>query len=254
MDAANKQLTNSSAPVARRRCLRWLALPLVVLALLPAEAFAQLGGLGGGGPIGGVGGSVGGIVGGGVGGIGGGSNIGVPGTGGVPSATGSGSQIIGPAFNIPIGGPALPRTDSITNTINNSSSNALSVPGRAANRLGNTVNQAARNATGTPNARPRSGVPPVGERRFVPDEVMVRLPSNLSAAALDALAQRHGLTRLESERIALTGTTFHRWRISGGRSVSDIIRALEAETGVSAAQPNYRFTLVEQSRSPKRER
>ncbi len=233
MYAANKQVTGAERRIARPVALGWFALSLVLLTLLPAEAFAQLRGLGGSSPLGGLGG--------GIGGIGGGSNIGVPGTGGVPSATGGSNQIIGPALNIPIDGPTLPRTNSVTNTINNTTGNALSVP----NQLGNTVSRAARNAAGAAN-RPRSGVPPVGERRFVADEVMVRLPSNMSAAALDALAQRHGLTRLESERIALTGTTFHRWRISGGRSVPDIIRALEAETGVTAAQPNYRFTLAQE--------
>src|SRR5262249_46695039 len=69
------------------------------------------------------------------------------------------------------------------------------------------------------------------------------LPSNLSARALDQLALRHRLTRLESQSIGLIGSTFHRWRISDGRAVADVVRALEADAGVSAAQPNYRFAL-----------
>ena len=89
----------------------------------------------------------------------------------------------------------------------------------------------------------RSGIPPVGERRYVPNEVVVALPSALSPQALDALARRHGLVRLQTESIGLTGTTFHRWRIADARSVSDVIRALEADGGVRTAQPNYRFTL-----------
>ena len=89
----------------------------------------------------------------------------------------------------------------------------------------------------------RSGVPPPGEHRFVPGEVVVSLPSTLSREALDGLASRHGLTRLDSQRVGLTGTTFHRWRIADRRSVPGVIRALEADRGVRRAQPNYRFTL-----------
>src|SRR5207247_7157706 len=74
-------------------------------------------------------------------------------------------------------------------------------------------------------------------------EVLLGLPSNLSPQALDALARRHRLTRLESQDIGITGTTFHRWRITDQRSVSDVVRALEADRGAGVAQPNYRFTL-----------
>ena len=97
---------------------------------------------------------------------------------------------------------------------------------------------------GGPGAQPRaSRVPPAGERRFVAFEVLVGLPSNLTQQALDALARRHRLVRLESQAIDLTGTTLHRWQISDQRSVADVIRTLEADTSVRMAQPNYRFTL-----------
>jgi subtilisin family serine protease len=101
-------------------------------------------------------------------------------------------------------------------------------------------------ASDRPNPIRRTGVPPPGEQRFVPGEVVIGLPSNLSPQALDELARRHRLSRLESQAIGLTGTTFHRWRIADQRSVSEVIRALEAERGVRNAQPNYRFTLQQQ--------
>jgi hypothetical protein len=66
---------------------------------------------------------------------------------------------------------------------------------------------------------------------------------NLDPQRLDDLARRHRLARIESQSIGLTGATFHRWRISDGRSVSDVICALEADSAVGAAQPNYRFAL-----------
>ena len=73
--------------------------------------------------------------------------------------------------------------------------------------------------------------------------MLVALPSNFTPQALDTLARRHHLVRLESQAIGLTGTTFHRWQIINQRSVADVVRALEADAGVRAAQPNYRFTL-----------
>jgi subtilisin family serine protease len=88
-------------------------------------------------------------------------------------------------------------------------------------------------------------VPPRGEQRFVPNEVVVGLASSMSPVALGELARRHRLTAVESYDIALIGTTYYRWRIADGRSISDVIRALEADGAVRHAQPNYRFTLAQ---------
>ena len=201
---------------SRSRLPRIGMLAVVLLALTSATASAQL--LGGGSPLGGIGGGLGGIGGiGGVGGIGAGSNIGVPGTSVIPQP--STNQIIGPSFSVPIGNGVpsnLPGTGTVTNTVNGTVSNtvngtvpnAMALPGRTINGVGNTLNQTVRGAPGALAQSRRSGVPPAGERRFIVDEVMVRLPSNLTARATEEIARRHGLTRVESHRIALTGTTF----------------------------------------------
>jgi len=97
-------------------------------------------------------------------------------------------------------------------------------------------NQPQRNARG-------SGAPPPGETRMVPDEVVIELPNTVPAATLNSLQQRHRLTRLESQTVTLTGTTFYRWRIPDRRSVATVVRALEADTRIASAQPNYRYTL-----------
>jgi len=220
-------------------CIALLLPPLLALASNPA--FAQVRGLGGVGVPGSLGGALGGV--GGVGGSASGIGGGAPGAGG-------GGTLIGPTFNIPLGGspPSLPGTDTITNTVPGAASTATSLPRGTTDGLTKSVGQAAR-PNGLPGQQRRSGVPPVGERRFVSDEVIVRLPSSLPARALDEFAQRHGLTRLESYRIDLIGITSHRWRIGGGRSVPDVIRALEAEGAVTAAQPNYKFTLAQRPTS-----
>ena len=97
-------------------------------------------------------------------------------------------------------------------------------------------NQPQRNARG-------SGAPPAGETRMVPDEVVIELPNTVPAATINSVQQRHRLTRLESQTVTLTGTTFYRWRIPDRRSVATVVRALEADTRIASAQPNYRYTL-----------
>ena len=91
--------------------------------------------------------------------------------------------------------------------------------------------------------RGQSGAPPAGERRFVPDEVVIEVTNSVSAGEIAALQRRHRLTRLESQVSQLSGATLFRWRIPDRRSVASVVRALEADRAVTAAQPNYLFTL-----------
>lgn len=93
-----------------------------------------------------------------------------------------------------------------------------------------------------------SGVPPANERRLVPDEVVIEVSNAVSTQQIDALQQRHRLTRIESQRSALAGTTMFRWRIPDRRSVPAVIRALEADQMVATAQPNYLYTLQQEVR------
>ncbi len=88
-----------------------------------------------------------------------------------------------------------------------------------------------------------SGAPPANERRLVPDEVVIELRNTVSPQQIQALQNRHRLTRLEQQTSQLSGTTLYRWRIPDRRSVPTVIRALEADTVVASAQPNYQFTL-----------
>ena len=173
-----------------------------------------------------------------------------------------------PTLSIPLPGPAVPSeatrtvkgaqataSSAVRSTPVNSVTNSLagSVTGTAArttNTLlgptGNPIPQLGAVPRQVQNTDPRnrtSGVPPPGERRYLAGEVVVGLASDFPASALDDLARRHGLTHLEAQPIGLVGTTYHRWRISDGRSVSDVIRALEADGVVRTAQPNYRYRL-----------
>ncbi len=88
-----------------------------------------------------------------------------------------------------------------------------------------------------------SGVPPAGEQRMVPDEVVLEIPTSVSPAQISALQTRFRLTRLESQPFQLTGTTLYRWRVPNDITVPRAIRAIEGDARVASAQPNYLFKL-----------
>jgi len=101
-----------------------------------------------------------------------------------------------------------------------------------------------------PRRNTASGAPPGGERRFVPNEVIVGVANTASQQSIAALLRRNRVTEIERQPLQLSGTTMLRLRIPDRRSVASVVRALEAERMVAAAQPNYLFRLQQQD-SPK---
>lgn len=83
------------------------------------------------------------------------------------------------------------------------------------------------------------------QRRLMPDEVVVELRNSATLAQIAALQRRFRLARIARTPLALTGTTFFRWRIPDRRAVATVVRQLEADGLVASAQPNYRFALQE---------
>jgi subtilisin family serine protease len=164
----------------------------------------------------------------------------VPGVSRVPQVPG----VPSPALSNAIADPPLRPLDATTNT--------LSGPVRdLPNALPDRIPAVRANPPPLRQVQRRvSGVPPIGERRFLSDEVMVSLPSHLPREAINAVARRHGLTLLDSQPVGLTGRTYHRWRIGDGRSVPEVIRALESDGAVGEAQPSYRFALQEPAGLP----
>jgi subtilisin family serine protease len=115
--------------------------------------------------------------------------------------------------------------------------------------------------TAPPIGPPRSGttaqslrggfnLPPAGETRFVPNEVILDIPASVSTQALDAIAARHTMTRVETRGFRLTGRTLHRWRLDGGGTVSAMIRGMAGERQVAGAQPNYLYALQQDEPKP----
>jgi hypothetical protein len=92
--------------------------------------------------------------------------------------------------------------------------------------------------------RPTCNLPPVGETRFT-NRLVLDIPASVSDAQLNAIAQRHDMTRLETFTMRLTGRRLHLWNIDGNTSVEDMIRNVCAERLVAGLQPEYRFFFAQ---------
>jgi len=111
-----------------------------------------------------------------------------------------------------------------------------------------TAEQKSAQQKGAPAAQLlRSGfnLPPAGETRFLPAEMLLDIPADVPTPTLDAIAARHTMTRLETQTFRLTGRTLHRWRLDGGGTVQAMIRGLAREPLVAGAQPNYVYALAQ---------
>lgn len=112
------------------------------------------------------------------------------------------------------------------------------------------VSAPASSLAGTAGNTGRGGPPPPGERRFVPDEVIVEFSASASPQAIALIARRYNLTQLEAQSFPLIGARLYRWRIGRGRSVPSIVNALLNQGIVASAQPNYLFALQEDAQQP----
>ena len=83
-------------------------------------------------------------------------------------------------------------------------------------------------------------------RRSFAGEFVAELDGALSVADADALARRHGLTRIASETFPLIGATFGLFRITDGRAYETVRREFAADGSVRALQPNFRYVLQDQ--------
>ncbi len=88
-------------------------------------------------------------------------------------------------------------------------------------------------------------VPVAGETRYVTNEIVVAAPGGLSTEQIADIARRNGLAPVAGGTFAASGLTLQRWRITDNRAIGDVIRALQGETGLQSAQPNFRFGLAQ---------
>jgi hypothetical protein len=103
---------------------------------------------------------------------------------------------------------------------------------------------------GTPGITRINGMPPVGENRFVPDQVLIVARGPLSQQVLDQIAA-FGVTLIEQQNLTIAGLYIYQFRINdpGTMSVRDAIRVLQGANlaNVPLIQPNYLFLVVQQS-------
>lgn len=88
-----------------------------------------------------------------------------------------------------------------------------------------------------------SGLPPEGETRFIPDEVIVRFQLSSTAGARNRAIRGLGMSHLVARTFVLPGVTVHRYRLTGNTGVREAITRLEASPAVVNAQPNYLYVL-----------
>jgi subtilisin family serine protease len=83
--------------------------------------------------------------------------------------------------------------------------------------------------------------------RMIAGEIVAEIDGSLSDAQADALARRHGLTRLASQNFSLLGGTIGLFRVTDRRTVEAASRGLATEAGVGSVQPNFRYVLQDQN-------
>ena len=96
-----------------------------------------------------------------------------------------------------------------------------------------------------PHGETRSSVPPPGENRFFPNQVLLQLELNIPDSELTRIAQGLGLRIVTSDTLTALGRRVVRLELPSGMSVRDAIRRLEANRLVSVAAPVYQFNLVQ---------
>jgi hypothetical protein len=88
-------------------------------------------------------------------------------------------------------------------------------------------------------------IPPPGETRFVSDQLVLQIDSNIPLAQVQQIAAQLGLTIISSQSIGLLGQTVYEFRINNGSSVADIIRHAVDFRIITGAAPQYLYTLTQ---------
>ncbi|AWM06543.1 S8 family serine peptidase [Bradyrhizobium symbiodeficiens] len=98
----------------------------------------------------------------------------------------------------------------------------------------------------------RGNVTPVvaGNLRSFANEFVAEIDGTMSPGDADALARRHGLTRISSESFPLIGATFGLFRITDGRPYETVRREFATDGSVRSVQPNFRYVLQDQKSTP----
>ncbi len=102
----------------------------------------------------------------------------------------------------------------------------------------------------TPHEMTYSGLPPRGEVRFVSNEVVVQIANTVPRVQVETVARQLGIAMVASHDFDAAGRTLYQFRSSNGRDVRDVIRQLEQNRIVAAAQPNYVYQFAQSAPAP----
>ena len=94
-----------------------------------------------------------------------------------------------------------------------------------------------------------TGVPPVGETRYVTNEMVFHVGADVPRARVEAVMRQHGMSLAGTESMSLTGGTMFYVRVAGNKPMADVVRELEDEK-IGLAQPNYVFHLMRDVTAP----
>jgi subtilase family protein len=88
-----------------------------------------------------------------------------------------------------------------------------------------------------------SGVPPIGETRFLKGEIVVQISNTVPLDQVMKIAQQLGITLISSQSVGLNGRVIYRFSAANGKDIRLLIHALEKNQIIASAQPNYVFNL-----------
>ncbi|HEY6255739.1 MAG TPA: S8 family serine peptidase, partial [Xanthobacteraceae bacterium] len=87
--------------------------------------------------------------------------------------------------------------------------------------------------------------PPLGETRFVQDQVVLQIPNNIPPALLQSVLASLGLSIMASQNMGLLGVTSYQVHIDNGQSITAAIQALALKQIVAGAQANYTYIAMQ---------
>ena len=90
-------------------------------------------------------------------------------------------------------------------------------------------------------------LPPPGETRLVPNEMVLQLPCDVPQNELNAILKQHNLAVVASQCLPTGGHAAYRMRHASSQTIANVIRALAAHRIIAAAQANYVYTLAEET-------
>ncbi len=93
-------------------------------------------------------------------------------------------------------------------------------------------------------------LPPRGEKRFLPHEILAVFAEHVADRQVTAIARRQRLELVQIRDLTLIGMRARRYRFSDDRSVEAILGALAREKNILLVEPHYLFALQQDAAQP----